>query len=89
MLVKSFVTWCNDNHLMLNIRKITEFRVDHNDPNMDLAAKDLQILKCGFYICIFKATAQNFYTTITLLSVMCQKLSQTKWEIGHNLPFLF
>lgn len=43
---KSFITWCNHNHLnQLNIDKIKELVVDDDGSNMDDAAKRLLILK--------------------------------------------
>ncbi len=38
-LKESFVTWCYNNHLKLNISEINELVVDDNPLNMDVVAR--------------------------------------------------
>ncbi len=47
--IGSFITWCNSKYLKLNISKNTELVVDYYASNIDVEAKNLQILKLGCF----------------------------------------
>ncbi len=62
--IESFITWCNDSYLNLNIWKTNELVVNYNASNMDVFAKKLQNQKLGVFSHRFSLTAQKISTVL-------------------------
>lgn len=41
-VIGSFIKWCNDHHLKLNVSRTNELMVDYNTSNVDVAGHKLK-----------------------------------------------